>query len=305
MRNLFSGLSVRSRLYLSFGFAIAILLMVSLSGLCGLTTTERHVHSVVDRIYPLNTAARNLAEQVYRTTTAMGVFLKTREDADRDLYRKENQRLEPALASLHTAFGELDIPELSALYGPIAQQLGRLVAYEDRLLELESSPEKNVPAMAEAGRALNPQTLIIQQVLSKMLIAEQQAQEEVLGEFKGFVPEFVENEDGNWVPQWKNSPVAELSARQPLANALYELRNTWAQVVNNLRGFLAYRDQKFITNLHTYLEQNGVALKRVRSAEELLTFEQADALDRLEEARDAFAASLEKIVALHGGQGFS
>ena len=80
--------------------------------------------------------------------------------------------------------------------------------------------------------------LIIQQVLR-------------INRWRGFVPEF--------------EGVGELSARQPLANALYELRNTWAQVVNNLRGFLAYRDQKFITNLHTYLEQNGVALKRVRS----------------------------------------
>lgn len=302
MENWFSGLSVRLRLYLSFSLAALLVLAVSAAGLNGLATTEQHVHSVVDRIYPVNSAATNLAEQLYRTTTAMGVFLKTREEGDGKLYQRENRRLQPALDSLHTAFGNLATPELIAQYEPIAQHLTRLVGYEKRLLELAASDEKNAPAMAEAGQVLNPQTLVIQQVLSEMLVSEREAQEELVADIKGFVPEFVENEEGNWKPQWEGTPVAELSGRLPLMNAIYEVRNTWAQVINSVRGFLAYRDKSFVTNLNTYLEQNGVALEKVKANEDLFTFEQTDAFERLVDARSIFRKSLEKIVAVHGGE---
>ena len=301
MQNWLSFLSIRLRLYLSFSLAILILLAVSLSGLYGLGATERHVHSVIDRIQPLNSAARDLSDRVYQTTSSMGVFLKTREAGDRDLYQRENKRLQGALEALHTAFGELNIPELAALYPPIADQLNRLVAYEPRLVSLAASQEKNAPAMAEAGRVLNPQNMAILQAMGEMLTSEQQAEEELVSELDGLVPEFQENDKGNWVPQWGGTPVGELTQRLPLLNAIQEMRNTWAQVINSLRGFLAYRDKTLVTNLRTYFEQNGIALERVQAAGELLTFEQADALERLVAARDAYKESLDKVIALHGG----
>ena len=301
MWNWLSDLSVRLRLYLSFGLTVLVLLAVSLAGLGGLRATEQHVHSVVDRIQPLNAAARGLSEQVFRTTSAMGLFLKTREAGDREQYQKENKRLQSALGILHAAFERLQVPDMAALYPPIAEQLSRLAAYEPRLLELAASQEENAPAMAAAGRLLNPQTQVVLQTLGEMLVSEQQADEELLGELDHFVPEFKEDDQGNWLPQWQDTPVGGLSQRLPMLGAINEMRSTWLQVVNGLRGFLAYRDPSFVENLRTYLEQNGVALKRVQAAEELLTFEQSDALERLVAARDAFVQGLDTVVALHAG----
>ncbi|RMG36135.1 MAG: methyl-accepting chemotaxis protein, partial [Gammaproteobacteria bacterium] len=114
-------------------------------------------------------------------------------------------------------------------------------------------------------------------------------------------PRFVEVAPGQWEASDGPDAARELVQRLPVLNAIHEARNAWGQVINGLRGFLAYRDPGFVENIKLYLEQSGEAVSRLQAAEALLTFEQADALERLVEAREAYRKALDEVVALHGG----
>ena len=86
--------------------------------------------------------------------------------------------------------------------------------------------------------------------------------------------------------------------------ALQALRTSWGQVINGMRGFLAFRDNALRENTALYLEQNQLALDRLLAAAEQdgLTFEQTDALERLVASRNAYLDALEAFFTVHGGE---
>lgn len=98
--------------------------------------------------------------------------------------------------------------------------------------------------------------------------------------------------------------LARLEGRVGVIGAIQDIRYTWGQVINGMRGFLAFRDPSLRENTQIYLEQNELALQRLNAAagEGRLTFEQTDALDRLTEAREGYVAALEQIFEVHGGE---
>ncbi|MGD8957473.1 MAG: methyl-accepting chemotaxis protein, partial [Chromatiaceae bacterium] len=98
--------------------------------------------------------------------------------------------------------------------------------------------------------------------------------------------------------------ISDLEGRIDVMGAIQDMRYTWGQVINGMRGFLAFRDSALRDNTQIYLEQNALALEKLHAAagEERLTFEQTDALERLTEARAAYVAALETVFAVHGSE---
>jgi len=300
MEKFLSRFLITHKLYAAFGFALAVLLGISLASLQGLSGTEERVHTVVDRIQPGVLAAMDLEQQVHRTAASMGFFIKTREERQKADYVSNNDELQTKLKALESALQGLDDAALTEQYVSIAGMIEQYVGYEARLLELASSDVANVPALAEANVSLNPQNMATQQAMAEMLTSEIDTQTELFEELESFRPEFVENDEGLLLPQWDDSPASQLATRIELLNTIHELRYTWSQVVIGMRGFLAYGLQSFLSNTELFLEQNGRALQRMRAAEDLLTFEQADAVERLLESREIFLAGLDKVKQVHG-----
>jgi len=299
MEKFLSRFLITRKLYAVFGFSLTVLLGVSLASLQGLSGTEVRVHTVVERIQPGVLAAMDLEQQVHRTAASMGFFVKTREDRQKADYVSNNEKLQAKLTALEEALRGLNDAALNEQFAGIAGMIEQYVGYESRLLELAASDIRNVPALAEANVSLNPQNMATQQAMAEMLTSEIETQEELFEELEGFRPEFVENDEGLLVPQWADSPASQLATRTELLNTIHELRYTWSQVVIGMRGFLAYGLPSFLENTELFLEQNGLALQRMREAEEQLTFEQADAVERLLESREIFLSGLAKVKQVH------
>jgi methyl-accepting chemotaxis protein len=98
--------------------------------------------------------------------------------------------------------------------------------------------------------------------------------------------------------------VARLERRMEVMQAIQDMRYSWGNVINSMRGFLAFRDPALRANTQLYLEQNESALQRLQLAadEERLTFEQIDAFDRLIEARAGYVETLQQVFDVHGGE---
>ncbi len=300
MNRFLSRWTISQRLYIAFGVLLAGVLAVAAVGFRGLSATEVQVHRVVDQIQPASRAAEALSRQLYQAMAAMGLYLKTREPEHQQAYTVANKAVEQRLRVLQKALSVLGEVELMDNYQELARLTARFTGYESRILELAGSTDKNVPAMALAAESLNPQNQIILQAQAEMLNSEEEAEAELVDQLAQHSPKFVEASPGKWELAGEPGPAQELAQRLPVLNGIHEARDAWSQVINGLRGFLAYRDQSFVENLKLYLEQNGAAIERLQAAEDLLTFEQADALERLVAAREAYAAALDKVLAAHG-----
>ncbi len=302
-KRLFDGWSIKFKLRATFGVVLLILLAISLSSLRGASQTEANANLVVDRIQPAALAVMALQNQVHRAASSMGFFLKSGEAAHREAYQADNQALADMLGTARAALQALGDPDALAAFESLARQVDGFMAYQARILELSGASAGNMPAMGLAEQELNPRNMEILQALSEMLISEQEAQEEVIADLNAAVETDMDAFMGA-ATGLDHETVGRLQGRVGVLAAVQDLRYSWGQVINGMRGFLAFRDAALRENTRLYLEQNEEALRRLQAAAEqdLLTFEQSDALDRLISARAAFLASLDQVFEIHGGE---
>lgn len=304
MRQLLDAWSIKQKLGAAFGVVLLVLLAVSLIGLRGASETEQKARWVVQKIQPAALALMELENQVNRSAASMGFYLKSGEEGHKALYLQDNRTLATTVATTGNALRRLGDEEVLQGFAVLAAKVDQFSRYETRILELTDSDVHNMPAMALAEQSLNPRHMEILQALGEMLTSEQEAQEEAIADLSsaapsGLVDDFAE-------PQAVLDPalVDGLQGRIGVLGAIQDMRYTWGQVINGMRGFLAFRDAALRENTELYLQQNQLALQRLQAAAEAdqLTFEQVDALERLMVARAAYLDALGKMFDVHGGE---
>jgi methyl-accepting chemotaxis protein len=295
--------SIKFKLRATFGVVLLILLAVSLSSLRGASQTEANAHLVVDRIQPAALAVMALQNQVYRTAASMGFYLKSGEAAQQERYQADNQALAAMLATARDTLQALGDAAALRAFAALEQRVEDFAAYQPRILELSGSRVANMPAMGLAEQQLNPRHMEILQALSEMLTSEQEAQEEVIADLDTVAKAGMDAYLGS-APGLEPEMVELLQGRIGVLAAIQDLRYSWGQVINGMRGFLAFRDATLRENTQLYLQQNEAALGRLQeaAAQDRLTFEQGDALDRLIGARSAYLAALQQVFEVHGGE---
>ena len=198
------------------------------------------------------------------------------------------------MANVRETLQVLDDAQAMAAFGQLEAKVASFAAYEAKILELTGSDSKNMPAMALAEDELNPRHMEILQAMGEMLTSEEEAQAELIDELKALEPQIETVSFGEPRVTLDLAPVENLTARLEVMTALQALRTSWGQVINGMRGFLAFRDNALRENTALYLEQNQLALDRLLAAAEQdgLTFEQTDALERLVASRNAYLDAL-------------
>ena len=304
MRRFFDNFSIKLKLGTAFGLILLVLLAVSLAGLRGASQSEANVRRVVEQIQPAVLAVTDLEARVQRTAASMGFFLKSGETAHKGLYLAENKALASALRDSRAALEALGDQAAIERFAGLAREVEAFTAYEARLLELSSANVKNMPAMALAEERLNPRHMEILQALGEMLGSERDAQEEVIEELATATAHEAGDFFSEPAPAVDPELLARLQGRVEVMDAIQDMRYTWGQVINGMRGFLAFRDAALRENTQIYLEQNEAELVRLTPAADAdrLTFEQGDALERLTEARAAYVDALQQVFDVHGGE---
>jgi len=304
MRQLLDAWSIKQKLGAAFGVVLLVLLAVSLIGLRGASETEQKARWVVQKIQPAALALMELENQVNRSAASMGFYLKSGEEGHKALYLQDNRTLATTVATTGNALRRLGDEEVLQGFAELAAKVDQFSRYEARILQLTDSDVHNMPAMALAEQSLNPRHMEILQALGEMLTSEQEAQEEAIADLSSSAPSRLEDDFAE--PQAVLDPalVDSLQGRIGVLGAIQDMRYTWGQVINGMRGFLAFRDAALRENTELYLQQNQLALQRLQAAAEAdqLTFEQVDALERLMVARAAYLDALGKMFDVHGGE---
>ncbi len=302
MKKLLDAWSIKQKLGAAFGLVLLILLAVSLTGLRGASQTEANALRVVEQIQPAALALMELENQVNKAAASMGFYLKSGEEEHKELYLKDNRTLATTLDTARAALQRLGDDGALESYSALAEKVEKFSGYEARILELTGSDVRNMPAMALAEESLNPRHMEILQALGEMLTSEQEAQEEAIADLNSAIPSEPEYDSADQLAALDPALVQGLQARIGVLRAIQDMRYSWGQVINGMRGFIAFRDAALRENSELYLQQNQVALQRLQAAAEAdqLTFEQVDALERLTVARVAYLDALGQMFEVHG-----
>ncbi|MGD2117043.1 MAG: methyl-accepting chemotaxis protein, partial [Chromatiales bacterium] len=264
------NISIRRKLWFSYGIILAILAIVSAAAWIALRDVNKDIHGITEDIQPTVVAALDLQIAIQEAGASLGLYVKSAEQHYKNEYEQGLQKLSERMASLESSESWQRHPELIDRIGLIGGEVERFIAYRDRIIKLVSDPAVNTTALGLMQQKLNPAVQVMTQGLSEMLAAEQD--EEVTEE------------------------------RRELNTQMQNMRYALMQVVSATRGFIGLGSASFKDNAALYLEQFQNLIEQVDEQAELLTFEQVDAFDRVKQAFQSYASEMNNVLTIHGGE---
>ncbi len=266
--NLGRNTTIKQRVWFGFGLILVILAVVSVSTLSQFNSLSTGINKVTEKIQPAVLSAQNLAFQLESTNSSLALYMLTREDSYIEKYDQSMQEANLVLQALQSEEYISSNKNYLVAVETIAEHIGKLASYKNRIVELVSNDAMNIPAMAIAGEKLNPMARSIQGMISQMIVSE-----------------------------WDEDNSEE--ARSEFRQALYNTRYYNAQLIGELRTFLAFRTEVNITNMSAMNEVLDAKSSFISNSEDLLTFEQADLFPEYLKIRKDYMEALNQTIAIH------
>lgn len=292
-------MTIKQKLRISFGLILLLLIVTALLGLQGTELTQSRVNSVVKEIQPAVLAATSVENTLTSTSAALGFYLKSRQESHKASYLQGLSLLAERLQLLEDALVPVADSELLKLKTEIKRQVEVFSSLKPRILFLTEQETNNIPAIKISNEELNPINLEILQALGELLVAEDEAQSEILEDMLSYKPEITIDEYGDARLVDDENPVQRLTPRIEILLAIQDAKYSWGQVINGLRGYLAFRNDVFLDNATLYLEQTDTAIDKILVHEDFMTFEQVDAVERLQESKALYVEAMDRAFAAH------
>jgi methyl-accepting chemotaxis protein len=265
-----SRFSIRQKLWASFIAILAILVVTSATVLINETGIRKSFTGIVEENQPAMLVSMQLSDQLNSSAQSLGFFLLSREDAHRVAYQNGMKDVEATVDKLQAMPSLQADAESSALVDNIAKDVATYRSYQDQMIELSQSEVKNIPGMLYAGQNLNPLSQQILQNLGQMLVAEQ---------------------DEESTPE-----------RKAILTDINDLRYAWANVMNGVRAYMAFRAESSLNEVKLYSESTASLIEKLNGYGDELTLDQFDSLEQVKGLVDKFMSNLKELVAMHGSE---
>lgn len=264
MNNLFSQFSIRQKLWGGFGLLLAVLTLVSSIAFFSLASVQKDMSVVIDDIQPSVIASMELTGALNQATSSLGFFLLSGETVHRENYQAALKHVDSMVAELNDQFSN-DATQAARL-ATIRTDIGSIKQQGNEMLSLVNDQAKNVPGIAYAAQHINPLSQQMLNIVSQMIMTE--------------------------------SEEAANSKRKQLMSDLHSLRYSWANVMNGVRAYLAFRAQSALDEINLYLEDSATKLERLHAYGGDLTLDQEDGLQQFSASREEFMTHVEALKAL-------
>jgi len=265
----FVNFSVRFKMYAGFGVILAILVVIVGISLNSIVKTQKQIKTIVSDVQPILIASSTLEAAVKQGSTSLGFYLLSYDKTQEQNYAEDLNKITSAYAQLkQTVEGQKDSP-IYGLVSNLEKDIVRFVNYKTGIITLAEDRLQNFPAMEHARATINPVNSEINQVLAEMISSE------------------VEED---------SSP-----ERKELLMAVANLRNTWANVTNNIRVFLYLNNDDAKANIKLFLESMRLSFTKIKSLNVELTFEQEEGLESLEGLVPKWEVGFEQIIEILNG----
>lgn len=266
----FAQLKVSHKVWLSTGTLLVVLGIVSLSAITSLQLAQSRFSAVVEESQPLALASLELSENLNKANASLGFYLLGKNEEDKKQFDAALLHIDELLGQLQNMDSVTDDDKTNALVQQISQDIETYKSYRQQMLELAIDFAKNQPGISISAGNMNPLALSIQQNLAVLISTEAE-------------------EKAN-------------SKRRKLFFDFTKLRQNWMNLIIATRAYMAFRADSQLGNIKLYREGFEEQLKKVEKKSDLLTFEQADALDQITSLRQEWYSFHEGMIEVHSSE---
>lgn len=260
--------SIRGRILFGFGMIIAVLLIVSLSTLDRFVNLSNGIRDVTEEIQPVVLTAQNLETRLAAIGNSLGFYLLTKNNDYKNAYFSHLDDASTLAVELSGYDFVMNNDAYRTAIENVSANLQKLSIYKNRMVKLVESDVENIPALKISVEKSNPLAQQLQAMISQMIGSDLEE----------------DNEDGK---------------RSDYRKALYDLRYYNAQLLGELRTFLAFRAEVNIQNMTSLRDVMDNKLKTVTDNSDLYTFEQEEVIDKLTKSVEGFKQGLNEITKVH------
>ena len=261
MNALLSQLSIRQKLWGGFGLLLTVLSLVSCIAFFSLRGVQQEMGVVVEEVQPTMIASMELTSGLNQATSSLGFFLLSGEAAHRESYLAALERVDVTFTALAAQVSGDET--LRARLATIRTEIDRFEQQGAEMLPLVAEQAKNVPGIAYAAQNINPLSQEMLNIATQMIMSE--------------------------------SEEAATKQRKQLMSDLHALRYSWANVMNGVRAYLAFRANTALDEVNLYYEDSGAKLERLRAYGSELTFDQEAGLEEFASLREQFLGHVEAL----------
>ena len=256
--------SLSQKNMVGFGLILALMVGIAVLTMVNMNKVAHQVEEVVERGQPAAFAADTIRIQVERAVGALGFYLQSQREEDLARFRDALDKVEGARKELARYRGDSG--------GELSQRIDRFAQTAEEIIAISGDEAANNPGMQYANVNANPLQREIAGLLGQLLNAEQNAD-------------------------------ATRYSRRNLVLDLARLQADWGNVVASLRGFMSFRSPALRANFNLYAGQAVERAEKIaQDYDYLLTFEQIDAIEQLNEKLPRFVEAAEQAFEIHASE---
>ncbi len=267
MKKVISNMPIRKKILTAFALVLTVLALQGLHFMDSLSSVRNDIDSVVKDIQPALIEFKTLSEDIQRTSSALGFYLLSQEEQHREAYQDGLQNIGSRLGLIKQLSAVRSNSELSGLIRKAEQDLAVFRSYESRMVAIGQDSRNNISAVQFADKHVNPLFREISQLLSQMILSEEEE--------------------------------AATEARKRIFTDLNNLRYVWANLVNEVRLFLAFRVDAAKDNIKLFRDTLNTLIEKIKARENDLTFEQADAFEQFLALHERYYIKIEEMISMH------
>lgn len=270
LKNWIMGLSLKSKLWISFSVTAIAIVSISLDEISALSTVHKQVDHFVTDVQPALMHLNKAKELLEASSGSMGFYLFSKAPAQLEKSHKKIQLLEKELDSIEALLISTGNNETSVLLQSLQTNLQAYSELDGKLIQISENDLKNFPARELAAAEVSPRSKEVLQMLGQMLFTELEEEATPL--------------------------------RKEILNDINEVRYSWTNIMNSIRAFLAFRSEASLVELDAYrisFEQN---MSRLKGRSDDLTLDQVDSLESIEKVSQTVFLKTNELIKLHGGE---
>jgi len=259
-----SSLLIKHKIWIGCSVLLTLLMINSAISVYNLMGTQSTINTVIEKSQPLVLAAHQFNTRLALASGALGNYLLTKSDKQRQDYQNEMWEASEALTQMLAMESVQQSEYLSSKIADIQVKLSQFQSYEQRILKLAKDRVANQTALAYASENINPQANSILSSLSNMIVSEDE--EEVSAERRGWI------------------------------NLIHEVRYNFQKMMSTVRLYLSEPDASTLENLLAAQEIIVSLVSRFDEFEELYTFEQEEGVQQVKESQALYSSNLKVMI---------
>lgn len=272
MLNILSNFTVRFKIILGFALVMLTLVGVGIVVMINNNQLAKDVSSVFVNDLPFEKKIKQTQLKLEKSVASTSFYLLTREESHRENYLESAKQTAELLTSLEQDPFFTNDPEALDQLKNIQVILASYQRLSPEIEKMATNQAYNLPALKISIDVLGP---LSQEIFTQLALMQAAEDDEGLDEERWYIRENI-----------------------------YQLKEKWLNMTNEMRLFLAFRFSIALEQLAIYQSEVENILDELKQArdQEMLTLDEEESLDIIERSVNQYLVSMDNALTVHRGE---